>query len=143
MHQDNNRTIKTKHGELTLEQLAEHQPGMARLMKEIGERYNIAYFAAKGGNWKLASHEIKQIISLMRTAIVFRPKYSSDITNFIIDYLNPILSSTQSRNWPRFEQVFKQGIDSSNKLHEKYGYGYIRYLIPKHPPEIYDMEYDK
>ncbi len=45
--------VKTKHGELTLEQLAEVQPGLARLMKEIGDRFHVLYHAAKGGNWKL------------------------------------------------------------------------------------------
>ncbi len=45
--------VKTKHGELTLEQLAEVQPGLARLMKEIGDRFT--YFTtrpkAEIGSW--------------------------------------------------------------------------------------------
>jgi len=43
--------IKTKHGELSLEQLAEAQHGMAHLMKEVGERYHVLYYAAKALNW--------------------------------------------------------------------------------------------
>ncbi|HYY90410.1 MAG TPA: hypothetical protein VE955_00310 [Candidatus Dormibacteraeota bacterium] len=48
---------RRKHGELSLEQLGEAQHGMAHLMKEVGERYHILYYAAKGGNWKLAQSQ--------------------------------------------------------------------------------------
>jgi hypothetical protein len=133
--------IRTKHGELTLDQLAEVQPGMARLMKEIGERYNITYFAAKGGNWKLALHEIKQIVSLMKAAGTLRPKYLHDITAFIREYLDPISDTIQQKDWPNFQGTFQKGIDSSNAMHEKYGYGFIRYVVGKHPPETYDLNY--
>src|SRR3972149_3063752 len=48
------RAIPTKHGAITLEQLAEMQPGMARLMDEYAQRFWTMYYAAKGGNWALA-----------------------------------------------------------------------------------------
>jgi hypothetical protein len=136
---DEKVVIKTKHGELTLDQLAEVQPGMARLMKEIGERYGILYFAAKGGNWKLAQHELKQIVSLMKVGGTLRPKYSHDITSFIQTYLNPLGNTIEAREWEKFETAYEKGIDESNKLHEKYGYGFIRYVMPKNPPETYDL----
>ncbi len=136
---DEKIVIKTKHGELTLDQLAEVQPGMDRLMKEIGERYHILYFAAKGGNWKLAQHELKQIVSLMKAGGTLRPKYSHDITSFIQTHLNPISDTIEAREWKTFETAYKKGIDESNKLHEKYGYGFIRYVMPKNPPETYDL----
>ncbi len=137
---DEKVVIKTKHGELTLDQLAEVQPGMARLMKEIGERYHILYFAAKGGNWKLAQHELKQIVGLMKVGGTLRPKYSHDITSFIQGNLNPISDAIDAREWKKFENAYKNGIDESNKLHEKYGYGFIRYIMPKNPPETYDLQ---
>ena len=136
---DEKVVIKTKHGELTLGELAEVQPGMARLMKEIGERYHILYFAAKGGNWKLAQHELKQIVSLMKVGVTLRPKYSRDITSFIETYLNPLGNTVEAGEWKKFESAFQKGIDESNKLHEKYGYGFIRYVVPKNPPETYDL----
>ena len=133
--------VKTKHGELTLDKLAELQPGMARLMKEIGERYHILYYAAKGGNWKLANHELKQIVSLMKTAGTLRPKYSQDLSKFIDSDLNPISDAVESKDWTRFQAAYKNGIRESDKLHEKYGYGFIRYILPKNPPETYDLAY--
>lgn len=140
---DQKIVAKTKHGELTLDQLAEVQPGMARLMKEIGERYHILYHAAKGGNWKLARHELKEITSLMKVAGTTRPKYSKDLTMFMESNLNKISEAIESKDWDKFEGVYKEGIDESNKLHEKYGYDFIRYVLSKTPPETYDLTYQK
>ena len=132
---------KTKHGELTIDQLAEVQPGMARLMKEFGERYHILYYAAKGGNWKLANHQVKEIKSLMKVAETVRPKYSQDLTRFIHSSLDAIQGAIGSMNWEKFDAEYKKGIDESNKLHEKYGYGFIRYVLPRNPPDFYDLSY--
>jgi len=131
--------VKTKHGELSLDQLAEVQPGMARLMKEIGERYHILYYAAKGGNWMLAAHQLSQVINLQKVAATLRPRFAEDLTNFIKQYLNPIMDAIRAKDWNRFEEAYKKGIDGSNQYHEKYGYGHIRYVLPKNPPEFYDL----
>jgi hypothetical protein len=136
---DEKLVARTKHGELTLDQLAEVQPGMARLMKEIGERYHIVYYAAKGGNWKLALHETKEIIGLMKVAATVRPKYAHDLADFTRSTLDPISEAVKSEDWSRFDSAFKKGIVESNKLHEKYGFGFIRFVLPKNPPEFYDL----
>lgn len=132
--------VKTKHGELTLEQLAETQPGMARLMKEVGDRYHILYYAAKGGNWKLAKHELNTIISIFKVASTLRPKYSQDLTIFTQSHLNKIGEMIQQENWKEFEDAYGKGIDEANKLHEKYGYEYIRYVLPNNPPVQLDLK---
>ncbi len=131
--------IKTKHGELTLEQLAEVQPGLGRLMKEIGERYHVLYYAAKGGNWNLAAYQLSQVTNHMKIGSTLRPKFSEDLQTFIKDYLNPIMESVRAQDWNRFEEAYKKGIEGSNHFHEKYGYKHIRYVLPKNPPEFYDL----
>ena len=114
---------------------------MARLMKEVGERYHILYYAAKHGNWGLAKHQLSQVISLHKAAATLRPKYSHDLNTFIQTYLNPIGEAIAAKDWKMFDEQYKKGIDGSNTLHEKYGYGYIRYVLPKNPPEFYDLTY--
>ena len=136
---DEKIVIKTKHGELSLDQLAEVQPGMARLMKEVGERYHILYYAAKGGNWALAKHQLSQVISLHKAGATLRPKYAHDLTSFIQTHLNPIGDAIAAKDWKKFQETYQKGIDGSNQLHEKYGYSYIRYVLPKNPPEFYDL----
>jgi hypothetical protein len=136
---DEKTPIKTKHGELTLEQLAEAQPGMARLMKEIGERYHVLFYAAKAGNWELAQHELNVTNSILKTASTLRPKYAHDITSFTKSHLNKIGEKIRSRNWKEFEVEFSKGIEEANRFHEKYGYGFIRYVLSKKPPEAFDL----
>src|SRR3989442_738787 len=94
---DEKIVVKTKHGELTLEQLAEVQPGLARLMKEIGDRFHILYHAAKGGNWKLAEHEQKVTISILRVGATLRPKFHQDITIFIQSHLHPLVKASKPK----------------------------------------------
>ena len=40
----------TPHTDITIDQLGEMQPGLARLMAELSDRYWILYYAAKAGN---------------------------------------------------------------------------------------------
>jgi hypothetical protein len=136
---DEKIVVKTKHGELTLEQLAEVQPGLARLMKEIGDRFHILYHAAKGGNWKLAEHEQKVTISILKVGATLRPKYHQDINTFIQSHLNSLGESIKARDWKQFENAYKDAVDETNKLHEKYGYGFIKYKLSKDPPSYYDL----
>jgi hypothetical protein len=136
---DEKIVVKTKHGELTLEQLAEVQPGLARLMKEIGDRFHVLYHAAKGGNWKLAEHQQKVTISILRVGATLRPKYRHDITSFIQSYLHPLGESIKAKDWGRFEDAYRKAVDDANKLHEKYGYGFIHYKLSQDPPDYYDL----
>ncbi len=126
---------KTPHGEMTIDQIAGIQPGMARLMKEVSDRYYYAYYAAKGGNWKLSAHQLSQLRGAFRTAKVTRPKYAQDLDEFDAKYLVPILKAVQAKDWNVFEDVFRKGTEGSDAYHEKYGYGYIRFVLPPEPPK--------
>jgi hypothetical protein len=125
---------KTPHGEMTIDQLAEIQPGMAALMKEVGERYTNTYYAAKGGNWKLAAHQLNQLRTAFRTAKVTRPKFADDLAAFDKEYLQPIFKAIHDRDWEAFERAFANGEEGSDIYHDKRGYPYVRYLLPKDPP---------
>lgn len=52
---------RTKHGEMTLDELASIQPGLGTVMLEYSRRYWIIYYACKGGNWDLALYELKEL----------------------------------------------------------------------------------
>lgn len=125
---------KTRHGEMTIDQLAEIQPGMAKLMQEIGDDYYFAYYAAKGGNWKLAAHELNLVRSSFRTAKVTRPKYTADLDAFDAEFLVPIFKAIQQMDWAMTEDAFQKGIEGSDRYHDKHGYDYIRFVLPKEPP---------
>ena len=113
---------------------------MARLMKEVGDRYHLLYYAAKGGNWKLAKHELNVIISIFKAGSVLRPKYKNDLADFTQSYLNRISERILEEDWSGFDDVYRKGIDEANKLHEKYGYDYVRYVLPITPPVQLDLK---
>ena len=125
---------KTHHGEMTIDQIAEIQPGMAALMKETGDRFTHAYYAAKGGNWKLAAHHLNQLRAAFRTAKTTRPKYAEDLAAYDKDYLLPIFKAIHDQDWAQFEVAFRRGEEGSDVYHDKRGYPHIRYLLPKEPP---------
>src|SRR5438093_6666521 len=106
---DDKIVIKTKHGELSLEQLAEAQHGMAHLMKEIGERYHVLYYAAKTLNWRLAQYQLNQVIALFRIGATLRPKFTEDLNGFVKTHFHPISEAIRAQEWNRFEEAFKKG----------------------------------
>ena len=125
---------RTHHGEMTVDQMAEAMPGMAVLMKEVGDRFTHTYYAAKGGNWKLAAYHLNQLRGAFRTAKTTRPKYSDDLSAFDRDYLLPIFQAIHARDWERFEAAFRKGEEGSDFYHDKKGVPHIRYQLPKDPP---------
>ena len=134
--------IKTRHGELSLEQLAESQHGMAHLMKEVSERYYVLYYAAKALNWNLAQYQLNQVKALFRIGATLRPKYTEDLNGFSKAHFEPLSEDIRAKDWKAFEEQYKKSIQESDKFHEKYGYGYIHFVLPKHPPEMFKLEPD-
>lgn len=126
--------VKTPHGEISIEQIAGIQPGMAKVMQHVSDRYYRSYYAAKGGNWRLAAHQLSQLRGEFRTAKITRPKFAADLDAFDAEFLVPILKAIQAKDWKAFEAAFREGTEGSDKYHEKWGYGYIRFVLPKEPP---------
>ncbi len=124
---------KTPYGGMTVDQLAEIQPGMAALMKVVGERFTETYYAAKGGNWKLAAYHLNQLRAAFKIAKVTRPKFAEDLTAFDRDYLTPIFKAIHDQGWEEFEGAFRKGEVGSDLYHDKRGYPHIRYTLPKDP----------
>jgi hypothetical protein len=125
---------KTPHGELTIDQLAEIQPGMAAMMKEVGDRYTQTFYAARGGNWKLAAHYLNQVRAAFRIARTTRPKYSEDLAAFDKESLQPIFKAIHDQDWTEFEEAFRKGELASDVYHDKRGFPHIRYVLPQEPP---------
>lgn len=142
---------KTPHGEMTIDQLAEIQPGMAAIMKEVGERFTQTYFASKGGNWKLAAYHLNQLRAAFKTGKMTRPKFAEDLAAFDQEYLQPIFKAIHHQDWSEFEEAFKKAEAGSDFYHDKRGYPFIRYMLPKDPrsnlylgpPEKFTREPDK
>lgn len=136
MTTDGNAPIgRTKHGELTLDQLADLQPGMARLMVEISDRYSIMYYAAKAGNWEMARHQYSEMKKAMQMAGVTRPKYADPLAGFTAEKLKPIEDAIRAKDWSTFEDTFREAADAANEMHVEFGYAYIVWQLPDAPPK--------
>ncbi|MBI3859613.1 MAG: hypothetical protein HY296_05165 [Thaumarchaeota archaeon] len=130
---------KTPHGEVTIDQLAEIQPGMAKIMKEVGERFADTYFAAKGRNWKLAAYHLNQVRTAFKVAKVTRPKFTEDLNAFDSEYLLPIFKAIQATDWSAFEDAFAKGMAGSDFYHDKTGHPYIRFVLPKERVSLLEL----
>ena len=131
----NSPVAHTRHGDLTLDQIAELQPGMARLMVEISDRYAIMYYAAKAGNWEMARHQFSEMRKAMQMAAVTRPKYEEPLTGYQAEKLKPIEESIRAKDWAAFEAAFNDAAGAANEMHSELGYAYIVWQLgdpPKH-----------
>ena len=129
----------TKHGELTLDQLAELQPGLGTLMRDISDRYWILYYAAKGGNWELAAYQLRGLRSLYKKGSTTRPKYAGMLANYSKKIFDPIQKHIETKNFPEFEKVYQAGIDLANVMHGASNHGEVIWKLPPNPPQHLDL----
>jgi len=130
----------TKHGTLSVDDLAGIQPGMARLMDELSRRYWALYYAAKAGNWPMARYMENESVKLLEAAALVRPKYADDLASFTRDVFAAVGTAIDARDWPAFEAAYRRGIESSDVYHAKYNKGFVRFRLPDRPPDWLDLE---
>jgi len=126
--------IPTKHGAITLEQLAEMQPGMARLMAEYSDRFWTLYYAAKARNWPLAKYEHSEMLKLGKIVPVVRPKYAEGMAEFERDFMEPLLAAITAKDWNAFEAAYRRAIEGSDRMHDKFAKSFIRFRLPAEAP---------
>ena len=140
----NSRVVATKHNKnLTLGELVEIQPGLGTIMMEFGQRYYIAYYGAKAGNWALAEYEIKELIEAQEIAEATRPEYSKDLKAFEHGALSKLQKRIKKREWSQFEKEYARTTDACNACHKKHGHPYIYYQLPKEPPRFLRMKLEE
>ena len=137
---DDARTIKTAHGELTLEQIAELLPGTGELMQSVGNTWWKCAYAARGGNFELAAYFARRTRGLLRRLAIIRPKYANDIVEFEAASIAPILVACERSDRAAFEGAFTATVDRANELHVKWGKSYIRWVLPDDPPKDLDLK---
>jgi hypothetical protein len=130
---------RTKHGELTLDQIAELQPGLGTLMRDVSDRYWIAYYAAKGGNWELAAYQLRGVRSLFQKGNLTRPKYKSMVEEYTKKILDPLDQHVATKNFAGFEKAYREGIDLANQMHAATKHGEIVWKLPPNPPQHLDL----
>jgi hypothetical protein len=124
---------------LELEQLTALQPGLARLMPDIGARFWKAFYAAQAANWPLATWQLKEMSKLMRLCMVTRPKYADDLEEFLHSDVEPLLAALEGHDFIRFEPHFHQAVDAANEFHRRWQKPWIVWKLPDQPPLDLDL----
>jgi len=131
--------IRTSHGELSLEELAEALPGTGDLMALVGECWWKCAHAARGGNWELSAYFARRVRGLQRRLALVRPKYADDLASFESELIEPVLAATAAKDRAAFDAAFTRATDEANAMHEKWGKSYIRWVLPQDPPKDLDL----
>jgi hypothetical protein len=129
------RTVRTKHAELTLEDVASSLPGTGEVMCSVGHCHAMCWHAARGGNWDLASYYLRRVRSLLRGLAVTRPQYREQIRAFDRGALETTYQALLARDPAAFEREYRATVDQANAYHVDTGHPYIRWSPPERPPE--------
>jgi hypothetical protein len=128
-------TVRTRHAELTLEEIGAALPGTGEIMASVGWCYAMCWHAATGGNWDLAAYYLRRVRSLLRGLSVTRPKYADQIRDYDTGILERLYQSLTDRDRPTFEERYREATDQANRYHADTGHPYIRWSVPQEPPE--------
>ena len=124
---------------MTLDDMATIQPGLARIMPEIGARTWKLYYAAKAENWPMAKFQYKEIIGLFELGGFMRPKHADAITQYLAENWKPLEAPLEAKDFDAFEKAFHAAIDAANAYHELKEKPYIRWKLPDAPPPDMDL----
>ena len=139
MSADHTHVVNNGKRDLTLDQLALMQPGMDRLMAEVGPRAHRLYYAAKAGNWRLADYFFRSLVKQLRLCATSRPKYDADMTAYLDEDCEPVRNAIRTRDLDAFESSYAQMIDRANHYHGVFGKPYIVWVLPAAPPDDLDL----
>lgn len=126
--------------EMAIDEIAMVQPGLARIMPEIGDRTWKLYYAAKAGSWANAHWQYKEARKLFELGAVLRPKHEAALEEYVRDDWSPIEAAIQDRDFEKFERAFEKAIDSANAWHARKDKPYIRWKLPDFPPPDLDLD---
>ena len=139
MSSDHSHTVNNGKRDLTIEELALMQPGMDRLMAEIGHRVHRLYYAAQAGNWKLAEYFYNSTVKQLKLCATSRPKYAADMAAFIDDDCTPLREALRERNAGAFEKAYDAFVDRANHYHDVWKKPWLHWVTPASPPDDLDL----
>ncbi len=124
---------------LTLDQLGRTQPGMGRLMPEVGNRIWKLWYAAEARNWELARYELEEAVAVLELSAFVRPKYEESMGAFLRDDVEPVKVAVDSRDWEAFRRAYDRMVARGNAYHVQFNKGFIRWRRPDMPPPDLDL----
>jgi len=110
-------------------------PKFAIPMREVGDRFQNMYFAAKGGNWGLAFYMSKYMNNALNPAKVTKPDEYPLWESFYKEKFAPVNKAIMAKDFAAFEKEYTAVIKECNACHTAMGYGFIQVAKEKTPPD--------
>jgi hypothetical protein len=110
-------------------------PKFAIPMREVGDRFQNMYFAAKGGNWGLAFYMSKYMNGAMTPAKLTKPQEYPLWESFYTDKFAPVNKAIMAKDMAAFEKAYTAVIAECNSCHQGMGYGFIKVVKQKAPSD--------
>jgi hypothetical protein len=101
-------------------------PKFAIPMREVGDRFQNMYFAAKGGNWALAAYMAKYMNGSMGPASVTKPDEYKSWKYFYETTFAPVNKAIMAKDFKAFDTAYMATIESCSACHKGMGYGFIQ-----------------
>ena len=125
--------------DMSVDEIATIQPGLGRIMPEIGARTWKLYYAGKAENWPNALYQWKEEKKLFELGAYTRPKHEAALEEYLRDDWAPIGKAIEKKDLAAFLAAMDKAVDSANAWHEKKEKPYIRWKLPDHPPPDLDL----
>ncbi len=106
-------------------------PKFAIPMREVGDRFQNMYFAAKSGNWGLAFYMSKYMNGAMNPAKVTKPNEYPLWSSFYNEKFAPVNKAILAKDFAAFEKEYTAVIKECNECHSAMGYGFIKVVKQK------------
>jgi hypothetical protein len=117
-----------------LNKLADIQPGVGTVMIEYSYRFGALYFAANGGNWKLADYQLKEMTEIQEVGETTRPARAKALKAFEDSYLTPLGDAIKAKDVKKFNAAFQVSLKACNDCHVDQAFPFIKYELPKASP---------
>lgn len=115
-----------KDAQKQIDELKSVIPKFAIPMREVGDRYQNMYFAAKGGNWALAAYMAKYMNGAMTPASLTKPDEYKTWKGFYENTFAPVNKAIMAKDFKAFDTAYNATIKSCNGCHAGMGYGFIQ-----------------
>jgi len=116
-------------------------PKFAVPMREVGDRFQNMYFAAKEGNWGLAAYMSKYMNAAMNPAKLTKPNEYPDWANFYSKTFDPVNKAIMNQDFKAFDKEYKAVVKECNSCHQGMGYGFIK-VVPLKAPADQGIDYE-
>ncbi len=136
---DHTHVVSNGKTDLTLERLARQQPGMDRLMAELGPRVHRLAHAGWARNWPLAAYFYKSVVKQLRLCVESRPKYDPQMTAYIDEDCAPVQVAIRAGDGAAFDVAYDRMVARANDYHVEFGKPYLGWKTPVDPPADLDL----